>query len=165
MDSLGFPITPEITETQTSAAGPVDRVVQYTQRARLELHPEFKGTPYEVLLGLLGNSLAEPRLTEGPFQPKPASAAPGTQWFEETQHNLAPPFLDYWTENGGLDVFGYPRSEQFLEQNHADGKLYTVQYFERNRIEYHPENQGTKYEFQLGLLGVEQFAALYGYTP
>jgi hypothetical protein len=104
-------------------------------------------------------------LTEGPFQPKPASAAPGTQWFEATQHNLAPPFLDYWIGNGGLDVFGYPRSEQFLEQNHADGKLYTVQYFERNRIEYHPENQGTKYEFQLGLLGVEQFAALYGYTP
>jgi hypothetical protein len=165
VDSLGFPITPEITETQTSVDGPVDRVVQYTQRARLEFHPEFKGTPYEVLLGLLGNSLAEPRLTEGPFQPKPASAAPGTQWFAETQHNLAPPFLDYWTQNGGLDVFGYPRSEQFLEQNHADGKLYMVQYFERNRIEYHPENQGTKYEFQLGLLGVEQFAALYGYTP
>ena len=40
-----------------------------------------------------------------------------------------------------------------------------VQYFERNRIEYHPENQGTKYEFQLGLLGVEQFTALYDYTP
>ncbi len=165
VDSLGFPITPEITETQTSAGGPIDRVVQYTQRARLELHPEFKGTPYEVLLGLLGNSLAEPRLTEGPFQPKPASAAPGTRWFEATRHNLAPPFLDYWTGNGGLDLFGYPRSEQFLEQNHADGKLYTVQYFERNRIEYHPENQGTKYEFQLGLLGVEQFVAIYDYTP
>jgi hypothetical protein len=165
VDSLGFPITPEITETQTVGSVTTDRVVQYTERARLELHPEFKGTPYEVLLGLLGNSLAEPRLSEQPFQPKPASAAPDTRWFEATGHNLAPPMLNYWTGNGGLDVFGYPRSEQFMEQNHADGKLYTVQYFERNRIEYHPENQGTKYEFQLGLLGVEQFGALYGYTP
>jgi hypothetical protein len=162
VDSLGFPITPEITETQTSGSG---LVVQYTQRARLELHPEFKGTPYEVLLGLLGNSLAEPRLGEAPFQPKPASAAVGTQWFEATQHNLAPPLLSYWTGNGGLSVFGYPRSEQFNEQNQADGKTYLVQYFERNRIEYHPENQGTKYEFQLGLLGVEQFKTLYGYAP
>jgi hypothetical protein len=28
-----------------------------------------------------------------------------------------------------------------------------VQYFERNRFEYHPENAGTPYEIQLGLLG------------
>ena len=165
LDSLGFPITPEITETQTADSGTTQRVVQYTQRARLELHPEFKGTQYEVLLGLLGNSLAEPRLNEGPFRPKPASAAPGTQWFAETQHNLAPPLLTYWTQNGGIDVFGYPRSEQFNEQNQADGKTYLVQYFERNRIEHHLENKGTQYEFQLGLLGVEQFKTLYGYTP
>jgi hypothetical protein len=51
---------------------------------------------------------------------------------------------------------------QCRRQNQANGKLYTVQYFERNRIEYHPENQGTKYEFQLGLLGVEYFTAKYG---
>jgi hypothetical protein len=49
--------------------------------------------------------------------------------------------------------------------NAADGKLYLVQYFERNRLEYHPENRGTRYEMLLGLLGVEQFKALYGYVP
>jgi hypothetical protein len=64
-----------------------------------------------------------------------------------------------------LQTFGYPRSEQFEEVNQADGKSYLVQYFERNRIEHHPENAGTQYEFLLGLLGVEHFKALYGFTP
>jgi len=40
-----------------------------------------------------------------------------------------------------------------------------VQYFERNRLEYHPENQGTKFEYLLGLLGAEQFKQTYGYVP
>jgi hypothetical protein len=114
---------------------------------------------------LLGNSLVEPRLNEPPFRPAPPSADPVSRWFEPTQHNLRPPFLDYWRNNGGLQTFGYPRSEQFEEQNQADAKTYLVQYFERNRIEHHPENRGTKYEFLLGLLGVEQFQATYGFVP
>src|SRR5262249_29825445 len=32
----------------------------------------------------------------------------------------------------------------------------TVQYFERNRFEYHPENKGTQYEVLLGLLGTQK---------
>jgi hypothetical protein len=32
-------------------------VVQYFERARFEWHPDNIGTPYEVLLGLLGNQL------------------------------------------------------------------------------------------------------------
>ena len=161
IDQLGLPITTEMSED----IGGTTYTVQYTERTRLEYHPEYKGAAGEVLLGLLGNSIADSRQSEAPFQPKPASAAPGTQWFEATRHNLAPPFLDFWNANKGLSVFGYPRSEKFNEQNQADGKTYLVQYFERNRIEYHPENQGTKYEFQLGLLGVEYFTATYGTRP
>ncbi|HET9495267.1 MAG TPA: hypothetical protein VFR15_13645 [Chloroflexia bacterium] len=161
LDVLGYPITPEVTQR----LGDVEYVVQYTQRARLEYHPENAGKPSEVLLGLLGNSLVESRLNEDPFKPVPASAAPATQWFPETQHNVGPPILPYWQRSGGLAVFGLPRSEAFDEVNQADGKRYLVQYFERNRIEHHPENAGTKYEFLLGLLGVEQFKATLGYTP
>jgi hypothetical protein len=161
LDVLGYPITPEVTQR----LGDVEYVVQYTQRARLEYHPENAGKPSEVLLGLLGNSLVESRLNEDPFKPVPASAAPATQWFPETQHNVGPPILPYWQRSGGLAVFGLPRSEAFNEVNQADGKTYRVQYFERNRIEHHPEHAGTKYEFLLGLLGVEQFKATFGYTP
>lgn len=167
LDSLGYPITPEIYEItrKPQIGGPLKMVVQYTERARIEWHPDLEGTPHEALLGLLGNSLVESRLSEEPFKPKPASATPTALWFEPTQHNLDVPFVDYWQQYGGLPVFGYPRSEKFEEKSQADGKTYLVQYFERNRIEYHPENKGTKYEYLLGLLGVEQFKATYGFAP
>ncbi|MDQ5824156.1 MAG: hypothetical protein M3441_08080 [Chloroflexota bacterium] len=158
---FGYPITPEV---QENISGKV-YTVQYTQRARFEYHPEFRGTPNEVLLGLLGNTLVESRLSEGPFQPKQASNAPGSQYFAQTQHNVASPFIEYWRANGGLPVYGLPRSEAFEEKSATDGKVYTVQYFERNRFEYHPENRGTKFEMLLGLLGTEQFQKTYGYTP
>jgi hypothetical protein len=160
LDQFGYPITPEVVEQQ----GDKTYTVQYTERARLEWHPE-NAPPYNVLLGLLGNTLVSGRLTEAPFQAQPKSTAAGFQWFAETQHNVGPPLLAYWQGHGGLPVFGLPRSEAFDERNAADGKVYRVQYFERNRIEYHPDNKGTKFEFLLGLLGVEQFARTYGYTP
>ncbi len=165
VDSLGYPITPEIFEPVIHGGDPVETVVQYTQRARLEWHADLRGTPYEVLLGLLGDSLVDPRLNEPPFQPVPPITLANARWFDVTQHTLGNPFLSYWESNGGLLTFGYPRSEAFEEPNQANGKTYLVQYFERNRIEYHPENEGTKYEFELGLLGVEQFKEFYGFTP
>ena len=160
LDQFGYPITPEVEEEQ----GDQVYTVQYTERARLEYHPENQ-PPYDVLLGLLGNTLVESRLQEEPFQAKPPSVLPNVQWFKETEHNVGPPFLPYWQSHGGLPVFGLPRSEAFDEANAADGQTYRVQYFERNRLEYHPEYAGTPFEFLLGLLGVEQFAATYGYTP
>jgi hypothetical protein len=160
LDLFGFPITPEVQET----IGGKSYTVQYTQRARFEFHPENKA-PYDVLLGLLGNTLSEPRQNEEPFKPKPPSIVPSEEWFQQTQHNVRPPFLDYWKKNGGLPVFGLPKSEAFNEKNAADGKSYLVQYFERNRLEYHPELKGTRFEMLLGLLGTEQFKKTYGYTP
>ncbi len=161
LDRFGYPISSEVIEN----IGGKDYRVQYTQRARFEDHPENKGTSYEVLLGLLGNTLADARADDDPFQPKDLQVCSGCRWFPETGHNLALPFLAYWLDNGALPVFGLPRSEAFAEKSVTDGKTYTVQYFERNRIEYHPENKGTKYEFLLGLLGVEQFKNNFGYTP
>ena len=42
-------------------------------------------------------------------------------------------------------------SEEFQEVNPADGQTYTVQYFERARFEWHPQNN-EPYKVQLGLL-------------
>jgi hypothetical protein len=50
---FGYPVSEEFGETN-----PADGkfyIVQYFERARFEYHPEHKGTPYEVELGLLGN--------------------------------------------------------------------------------------------------------------
>lgn len=130
-------------------------IVQYFERNRFEYHPENKGTRYEVLLGLLGNQLTEQRRAagDGAFNRFPDMHYPGGIYFGETGHNLRNSFKDYWLANGGLTIYGYPTSEEFYEVNPDDGKTYVVQYFERNRLEYHPENKGTRYEVLLGLLG------------
>src|SRR5215210_3637154 len=52
---------------------------------------------------------------------------------------------------GLLPQFGYPISEVF-EERLEDGKTYRVQYFERARFEYHPENQAP-YDVLLGQFG------------
>ena len=60
--------------------------------------------------------------------------------------------LQRWQNNGGLFVNGYPITDEF-EQQLPDGKAYTVQYFERARFEFHPENP-PPYNVLLGALGV-----------
>lgn len=58
--------------------------------------------------------------------------------------------LEYWNRYGGLKQFGFPLSEPFQEVSTADGKTYTVQYFERNRFELHPK-KAAPYEVGLGI--------------
>jgi subtilisin family serine protease len=87
------------------------------------------------------------------FQPVGDPGAADRSYFPETQHTLSGGFRAYWEANGGLPIFGFPISEEFSEVNRSDGKTYVVQYFERNRFEYHPEHAGTPHEIQLGLLG------------
>ncbi|HEX2910265.1 MAG TPA: sialidase family protein [Chloroflexia bacterium] len=130
-------------------------VVQYFERNRFEYHPDLAGTRYEVLLGLLGNQLTEQRRAagEGAFNHFADMHYPGGIYFSQTGHNLRNTFKEYWEKNGGLAIYGYPISEEFYEVNPDDGKTYVVQYFERNRFEWHPENKGTPYEVLLGLLG------------
>ena len=75
--------------------------------------------------------------------------------FKETGKHVGGQFLAYWKSHGGLAQQGYPISEEFQDISATDGKTYTVQYFERNRFEYHPEFAGTGNEVLMGLLGVE----------
>ncbi len=53
---FGYPISEEFTENGFT--------VQYFERARFEYHPEHAGTPYEVLLGLLGTDMAVAKRVE-----------------------------------------------------------------------------------------------------
>ncbi|MEM8531831.1 MAG: hypothetical protein AAGF95_13365 [Chloroflexota bacterium] len=76
------------------------------------------------------------------------------RYFPETGRSLDGTFLTFWEKSGGLPVFGYPLTNARVEVNPDDGREYIVQYFERQRFEYHPENAGTPYAVQLGRLGV-----------
>lgn len=142
---FGYPLTDAETEGGFK--------VQYLERARIEYHPENRGTQYEVQLGLLGTILTAGRQ----FAPAPVAArsnAPSQDaiYFPETMHTLSGKFYEYWQANGGLALFGYPISEPVQEGG------FTVQYFQRNRFELHPENSGTQYEVLLGLLGRDALA-------
>jgi hypothetical protein len=124
-------------------------VVQYFERARLEYHPELAGTQYEVLIGLLAVELG---------YATPAVAAPtdaiDVQWYyKESGHMIGRPFRGYWRDRGGLALFGLPIGEAVTENG------LQVQYFERARMELHPELAGTLYEVQLGHLGVAALEA------
>ena len=183
---FGYPWTEEFQEASPSEPGKTYNV-QYYERNRFEFHPEFAGSQYEVELGLLGRQVTAGRENELPFQridrvapavigstsqllnrllpgsSVPASITvsltPGVNYYNETGHSLRGAFKDYWQQNGGLFIYGYPISEEFQEVNPADGKTYTVQYFERNRFEFHPEFAGTKYQVLMGLLGNQVMGA------
>jgi peptidoglycan/xylan/chitin deacetylase (PgdA/CDA1 family) len=125
-------------------------LVQHFERVVMEWHTQHAGTQYEVQMELLGDWTARHR-QESAFQSLPENPlAPGEGfWFPETGHTLQSAFKIFWERYGGLQVFGYPISQQFEEHGR------TVQYFERARFEWWPENGGTVYEVLLGHLGVE----------
>jgi hypothetical protein len=86
--------------------------------------------------------------------PPPPSTADSLV-FPSIGHTVRGVFKRTWETRGGLSLFGYPKTGQFYERNAATGGYYLVQYFERVRMEYHPELKGTPYEVQFGLLGNE----------
>lgn len=82
----------------------------------------------------------------------PAAAQAATMYFPETGKTVSGGFLDFFNAYGGLPIFGYPITSEILEGGR------TVQYFERARMEWHPEVEGG--QVQLGLLGEN----VYGQT-
>jgi hypothetical protein len=56
----------------------------------------------------------------------------------------------FWRSRGGLDIFGLPLTQPLVQPNGI-----IIQYFERARLEFHPDLAGTRYAVLIGLLGVE----------
>jgi YVTN family beta-propeller protein len=89
-----------------------------------------------------------------------AAVDPPASCSTQTQKCVKGLLFAYWLENGGVDRYGYPITDEFDEQS-ADGKTHRVQYFERGRLEYHQEFINTPSVVLPGLLGREQFAARF----
>jgi len=153
----GYPLTPERREVLEDGK---EYTVQYFERVRMEYHPE-NVAPYDVLLGQFGWLFFRESFRTQTFAYMqaiaPVTAKAGMAYFTETGHNVGSRFLMYWQANGGVTQFGYPLGEEFTEQlglrGTAQARPTLVQYFERARFEYHPENAGTPYEMLLGQFG------------
>jgi hypothetical protein len=146
----------------------VDLLTQWTERNRLEVHPQNR-PPFNILLGRMGAErlaqMGRPPALEG-REPGPQ---PGCLWFETTGHNVCDQtpgrgFKTYWETHGlkvpGLDaygrslqLFGLPLTTPRMETN-ASGDTVLTQWFERARFEWHPQKPDP-FKVLLGLLGNE----------
>lgn len=165
LEVFGYPLTEQRKEG--------DYWVQYFERARFEYHDEnFKKDPnwddldkearlkLVMLLTRLGADLVEKQGGDKAFpHPDSSRLPPGATFFPETGHSISGKIAEYWWSHDGIANFGYPLSEPVQEVSQHDGKTYTVQYFERTRIEIHPENASTPYEIELGHMGRELLAS------
>ena len=153
LEIFGYPLSGEIQEN--------GRTVQYLERAKLEYHPESTDPDWRVVGELVGRSVTAGRERETAFQPLSSMASDAhCTAYSETGHTLCNGFRAYWQQHGGLWLFGYPISQEFQEQNPDTGQVYTVQYFERARFEYHPQNP-EPYTVQLGRLGAQLYDQRY----
>jgi polysaccharide biosynthesis protein PslG len=167
---FGYPITKVFNQKSTNGQ---TYPTQYLQRAVFEQHPENKGTQFEVLGRLLGVIQAGTKVQTDPNFKPVAKPSDGRLFFDTTNHTIGgsdpgnAAIRAYWEAAGNgnvqqsIIVFGYPISEPFDEQNApapaGDGQTHRVQYFERYRLEYHPENKDP-YRVLIGLLGQTQAA-------
>lgn len=117
---------------------------QWFERDRLEDHGA-----QGIMAGRLGAAMLAHQ--GRPWQYGPGwPGNPDCEYFAETGYTACGKFLQYWRNNGGLARFGYPITTELTET--IDGWSGQVQYFERRRMEVHPELAGTRYEVLLGRL-------------
>jgi outer membrane biosynthesis protein TonB len=109
-------------------------------------HPEGTETPHPT--------------TTGTPQVAPALPGTGSRSFPQTGRTVVGLFLSYWDGHGGLAQQGYPISPVMRETSDLNGKPYTVQYFERAVLEYHPEN-AAPFDVLLSQLGTFQYRQKY----
>jgi hypothetical protein len=83
------------------------------------------------------------------------SAQSGDRCFAETGFCINGRIRQFWEQNGGLAVFGFPIGSQ--QEQLIEGRPVQAQNFERNRLELHPENSAP-YDVLLGRLGADRLA-------
>jgi hypothetical protein len=121
--------------------------VQYFERARFELHPGGR-----VALSRVGSMLTEGR-GEPAFQWIGTNPGGDRRYVAQSGHTLGGAFAAFWDTRGGVSLFGFPISEEFVETG-SDGAPRLVQYFERARFELAQAPDGSAV-VHLGLVGRE----------
>jgi Tol biopolymer transport system component len=164
---FGYPIGPAREEMNRDSGQPY--LTQWFERNRFELHPE-NSAPYDVLLGRLSDDRLRLMGVDWQAQPRENGPQPGCLWFEQTGHNVCNQsgslgFQSFWQSHGlrdprldaygrSLALFGLPITAAVEQVSPSDGRVYLIQWFERARFEWHPDEPDT-YKVLLGLLGNE----------
>lgn len=164
---FGYPVRPARQELNADLG--MQRLTQWTERNRLESHPE-NVPPYNVLIGRVGAERLAQLGRDPAAEGREAGPRATCRWFAETGHNVCDQasglgFKTYWESNGladplldsygqSLALFGLPLTEARMEVSATDGKTYLTQWFERARLEWHPENPD-EFKVLRGLLGNE----------
>ncbi|MEO8284842.1 MAG: serine hydrolase [Chloroflexota bacterium] len=145
LETFGYPIAPE------HMGG--NLLVQQFERGRFELHPEMAGAggPVPTVgLGLLGQERAAQLKLSWAAGPNDGTGI----YFDGTGQQLTGDFLNYWRDHGGERIFGWPISPAADMVNPSDGSTVLTQWFQRARMEYHPELPVGR-RIVLGALGSE----------
>jgi hypothetical protein len=133
-------------------------LTQRFERYTMEYRPEK--APFDVQFANLG--LERYKQVFG-HDPAPVQPIPGCRFFEQTRHNMCEAFLPFWQSHGpslgisgdkeaiSLLLYGNPISDAADET--INGKTMTVQWFEKARFEFRPDDPQNP--VQLGLLGSE----------
>lgn len=145
LQTFGYPISPEQIHKGV--------LVQEFERARFEFHPEnfneeslYSG----VSLGLVGVERAKQLALTWQRSDDPGKG----KYFASTGQALTGDFYDFWVNNAGERLFGYPLSPATNMVSPTNGKTYLTQWFERARMELHPELPAGQ-RIVLGTLGSE----------
>ncbi len=103
----------------------------------------MRGNYFERLAWRLALTVA---LLLGGLAAAPARAATDVLYVSATGHYMRGVFRDFWDKRGGLAIFGYPLTEEYVDSKTS--RVY--QYFERARFERALPSSTT---VELGLLG------------
>jgi hypothetical protein len=111
--------------------------------------------PFKYIVSFAASALLVINTLAVVSRAEPVQAQGAQRCFPETGFCIEGRIREFWEQNGGLPVFGYPTTTQHEEQ--IEGKLFQTQWFQRNRLELHPEN-ARPYDVLLGRLGVDRLA-------
>lgn len=172
---FGAPISP----LQEEPVEGTLRQVQWFARGRLELHPDHD-PPFDVQVSRLGVSALFQQGRDWFAEFPAVEPQEGCLFFEETGHNLCGEFREVWETRGialddepevsrdeSIALFGLPLSEAHSETL-PNGQEYTVQWFERVRLELRPDHgpdANIQGNVHLGLLGEQILSTDEPYDP
>jgi len=167
---FGFPIAASTTTTVDGHTV----VAQLFERQRIEYHANNLA-PYDMLLGRVGADTLTAQGRDWRTFPQ-SGIVPNCRYFAATNQSVCGAILQRWLSTGiefdgkpgfsdaeRLALNGIPLSG-LVSETLSDGLSYQVQWFERTRIELHPENR-PPYNILNGLLGSASIVANQSASP